>query len=60
MGKNTGKHDFGGQKDRSGGGSAPGNFSTEKDRKTGTKVIKPDQIEQDLGEGCGSKEPFGK
>lgn len=60
MGKNTGKHDFGGQKDRSDGGSAPGNHSTERDRKTDTKVVKSDQIEQELGTGCGSKEPFGK
>lgn len=40
--------------------TAPKERSTENDRKTGTKVIRGDQIEQELGAGHGSKAPFGK
>lgn len=40
---------------------APKEQSTESDRKVGTtRVIKSDQIEQELGAGRGSKAPFGK
>lgn len=52
--------DYKSQKDRSEGGSAPGDHSTEKDRKTGTEVVKSPEIEKRLGRGGGNRAPFGR